>query len=58
MPTLKLSLIVLHFGAFIALPGGYHEGMVNISRISREKVQNIGGILAEGDIVKVKRYRN
>ena len=41
------------FGAFVALPEG-RVGMVHISEVSNEFVQDINTVLHEGDIVKVQ----
>ena len=44
---------IMDFGAFVSiLPG--KDGLVHISQISEERVQNVGDKLTEGDIVKVK----
>ena len=44
---------IMDFGAFVSiLPG--KDGLVHISQISEERVQNVGDKLSEGDIVKVK----
>jgi polyribonucleotide nucleotidyltransferase len=44
---------IMDFGAFVSiLPG--KDGLVHISQISEERVQNVGDKLAEGDMVKVK----
>ncbi len=44
---------IMDFGAFVAiLPG--RDGMVHISQICEERVQNVGDKLAVGDVVKVK----
>jgi polyribonucleotide nucleotidyltransferase len=44
---------LMDFGAFVTiLPG--KDGLVHISQISEERVQNVSDKLAEGDIVKVK----
>ncbi len=44
---------LMDFGAFVTiLPG--KDGLVHISQISEERVQNVGDKLSEGDIVKVK----
>ena len=40
------------FGAFVALPEG-RVGMVHISEVSNEFVQDIAAVLHDGDIVKV-----
>ena len=42
------------FGAFVALPEGGRVGMVHISEVSNEFVQDINTVLHEGDIVKVQ----
>jgi polyribonucleotide nucleotidyltransferase len=44
---------LMDFGAFVTiLPG--RDGLVHISQISEERVQNVSDKLAEGDIVRVK----
>jgi len=44
---------LMDFGAFVTiLPG--KDGLVHISQISNERVENVSDKLAEGDIVKVK----
>jgi len=44
---------IMDFGAFVNfLPG--REGMVHISQIAKERIQNVSDKLAVGDIVKVK----
>ncbi|HRD68189.1 MAG TPA: polyribonucleotide nucleotidyltransferase [Candidatus Competibacter sp.] len=44
---------IMDFGAFVAiLPG--RDGMVHISQICEERVQNVGDKLTVGDVVKVK----
>ncbi len=44
---------LMDFGAFVTiLPG--KDGLVHISQISRERVENVGDKLREGEIVKVK----
>jgi polyribonucleotide nucleotidyltransferase len=44
---------IMDFGAFVSiLPG--KDGLVHISQISEERVQNVSDKLTEGDIVKVK----
>ena len=40
------------FGAFVALPEG-RVGMVHISEVSNEYVQDIAAVLHDGDTVKV-----
>jgi S1 RNA binding domain protein len=41
------------FGAFVALPEG-RTGMVHISEVSNEYVQDLNTVLAEGQIVRVQ----
>ena len=44
---------LMDFGAFVnILPG--KDGLVHISQISNERVQNVSDKLSEGDFVKVK----
>ena len=44
---------IMDFGAFVSvLPG--KDGLVHISQISHERVENVTDELAEGDIIKVK----
>lgn len=44
---------IMDFGAFVnILPG--RDGLVHISQISNERVENVSDKLAEGDIIKVK----
>ncbi len=44
---------LMDFGAFVTiLPG--KDGLVHISQISRERVENVGDKLKEGDVVRVK----
>ncbi len=44
---------LMDFGAFVTiLPG--RDGLVHISQISEERVENVGDKLKEGDMVKVK----
>ena len=44
---------LMDFGAFVTiLPG--RDGLVHISQISEERVQNVSDKLAEGDVVRVK----
>ncbi len=44
---------IMDFGAFVnVLPG--KDGLVHISQISKERVENVTDKLSEGDIVKVK----
>ena len=44
---------IMDFGAFVTvLPG--KDGLVHISQISNERVENVGDKLSEGDVIKVK----
>ena len=44
---------IMDFGAFVSvLPG--KDGLVHISQISHERVENVTDKLAEGDVIKVK----
>jgi polyribonucleotide nucleotidyltransferase len=44
---------LMDFGAFVTiLPG--KDGLVHISQISNERVENVSDKLSEGDVVKVK----
>jgi len=44
---------LMDFGAFVTiLPG--KDGLVHISQISDERVENVSDKLSEGDIIKVK----
>ncbi len=44
---------LMDFGAFVSiLPG--KDGLVHISQISEERVQNVSDKLSEGDVIKVK----
>ena len=48
LPTSRMD-----FGAFVTiLPG--RDGLVHISQISEERVQNVSDKLSEGDVVRVK----
>ncbi len=44
---------VKKFGAFILLPGGL-TGMVHVSEVSNEYIQELSDVLSEGQMVKVK----
>lgn len=44
---------VKKFGAFVALPEG-KTGMVHISEVSNEFIQDLSAVLSEGQTVKVK----
>ena len=44
---------LMDFGAFVnILPG--RDGLVHISQISQERVENVSDVLKEGDVVRVK----
>ncbi len=44
---------IMDFGAFVTiLPG--KDGLVHISQISEERVENVGDKLSEGEVIKVK----
>ena len=44
---------IMDFGAFVnILPG--KDGLLHISEISNERVENVTDVLSEGDTVKVK----
>ncbi|MBA3580874.1 MAG: polyribonucleotide nucleotidyltransferase [Gammaproteobacteria bacterium] len=44
---------IMDFGAFVTVMPG-RDGLVHISQISEERVENVGDKLSEGDIVRVK----
>ena len=44
---------IMNFGEFIELGGG-KEGLLHISKISKERIKNIEDVLKVGDVVKVK----
>lgn len=44
---------VLDFGAFVTIAPG-KDGLVHVSQISQERVENPASVLSEGDVVKVK----
>ena len=44
---------VKKFGAFVVLPGG-ETGMVHISEVSTQFIQELSDVLQEGQTVKVK----
>ena len=44
---------IMDFGAFVSLMPG-KDGLVLISQISNERVENVSAVLSEGDVVKVK----
>ena len=43
---------IMPFGAFIDLGGG-KEGLLHISKISKERIKNVEDVLTLGDTVKV-----
>ena len=45
----------MNFGAFVDIGGG-KEGLLHISKISKERVAKVEDVLKVGDIVKVKVY--
>ncbi|MFC1720497.1 polyribonucleotide nucleotidyltransferase [Pseudomonadota bacterium] len=44
---------IMNFGAFVSLTPG-RDGLVHISQLSDERVENVTDVVKEGDIVKVK----
>jgi polyribonucleotide nucleotidyltransferase len=44
---------IVEFGAFVEFMPG-KEGLLHISEISHKRLENLDGVLAEGDMVKVK----
>ena len=44
---------IMNFGAFIEIGGG-KEGLLHISKISKERIKNVEDVLKVGDVVKVK----
>ena len=44
---------IMDFGAFVSLTPS-QDGLVHISQISEERVNNVSDVLTEGDVVKVK----
>jgi polyribonucleotide nucleotidyltransferase len=43
----------MNFGAFVTLTPG-RDGLVHISQLSDERVENVTDVVKEGEIVKVK----
>jgi polyribonucleotide nucleotidyltransferase len=43
----------MDFGAFVSITPN-QDGLVHISQISQERVNNVSDVLSEGDVVKVK----
>ena len=46
---------IMPFGAFIEVPGG-KEGLLHISKISKQRVEKVEDVLKVGDVVTVKVY--
>ncbi len=44
---------IMDFGAFVSIPGG-KDGMVHISKLSKERVEKVTDVVNMGDKVKVK----
>jgi len=44
---------IMNFGAFVSLTPG-RDGLVHISQLSNERVENVTDVVKEGDVVKVK----
>jgi predicted RNA-binding protein with RPS1 domain len=44
---------LMDFGAFVTIAPG-KDGLVHVSQISNERVEKVGDVLKEGDVVKVK----
>jgi len=44
---------IMNFGAFVSLTPG-RDGLVHISQLSDERVENVTDVVKEGDVVKVK----
>ena len=44
---------IMNFGAFVSLTPG-RDGLVHISQLSDERVENVTDVVKEGEIVKVK----
>jgi len=44
---------IMDFGAFVAIPGG-KDGLIHISKLSRERVNKVTDVVNVGDKVKVK----
>ncbi len=44
---------IMNFGAFVSLTPG-RDGLVHISQLSHERVENVTDVVKEGDMVKVK----
>ena len=46
---------IMGFGAFIDVGGG-KEGLLHISKISKERIKNVEDVLHVGDVIRVKVY--
>ena len=46
---------IMSFGAFIDVGGG-KEGLLHISKISKERIKNVEDVLHIGDVIRVKVY--
>jgi polyribonucleotide nucleotidyltransferase len=44
---------IMEFGAFVEIMPG-KEGLVHISKLSKERVERVTDVVKEGDVVKVK----
>ena len=44
---------IVDFGAFISLPQG-GEGLLHISKISKERVKNVSDVLSVADEIKIR----
>ena len=44
---------IVDFGAFVGLPGDI-DGLLHVSKIAKERVNNVNDYLSEGEMVKVK----
>ena len=44
---------IVDFGAFVELPDG-QDGLLHISKISKERVENVRDVLNEGDEIEVE----
>ncbi len=46
---------IMPFGAFVEVPGG-KEGLLHISKISKERIEKVEDVLKVGDVITVKVY--
>ena len=44
---------IMDFGAFVTIMPG-RDGLVHVSEISEERVENVSDVLSEGDVIKGK----